>query len=564
MGEQPPGVQTGRACSSCGASLAADNTTGLCTPCTSARKHEAAPPLLPADWWNTPALRAAFASRDMGRVLVAYRTDPRHRPVFGDASITQTLLGKWLGISQGEISRYENGKPQDSFSTLVRWAVTLGMPQRLLWFDLPRQQRTPPPRSGVYDGTPGQDGRVVGAGVFAATQPAEVIDASPAVTASQRQWRQIRDSLAGYGTRLTTMAADLYPDHVRVDGLPVLAGPGWIPAEPVPLQNVELDWVEHPPVPLITGREPEAASMLPLRAPGRAFPSYSSAIRYLAPPSLFENRASYRLLDTALAAGGDAARLTFGLSSYFAKYDVAELLVHELAAYVHRDSAPPTLGALPYRALLGTTPFELADRAVNLSVTAVTIRQAERGETPEFLVLQRDSRAVAVGAGMTGLIPAGEFQPASIAPASIPADLDIWKTLVREYSEELLGLPEYDGSSGVPVDYDCWPFYRDITAARDTGLIRVHLLGLVMDPLSLNVILTVAVTFDPATFDTLFRQMVSSNVEGTLISQDGRSKHGIPFTAEMVTRFREQERMGASDTAALALAWQHRKHIIAK
>lgn len=564
MGEQSPNTQTGRTCTGCGATLASDNPAGLCSPCASTRKHEAAPPLLPAAWWNTPALRAAFASRDLGRVLVAYRTDPRQRTVFGDAGITQTLLGKWLGISQGEISRYENGKPQDSFSVMVRWATALGMPQKYLWFDLPRQQRTPPPHAGVYDGTPGADDRMMTAGEFAATLPEEVIDDNPAVTASQRQWRQIRASLADYGTRLTTMALELYPQQARVPGLPVLAAPGWIPAQPLPLETITLDWIEHPPVPLITGREPEAAPSLPLRAPGRAFPSYSSAIRYLAPPSLFENRASYRLLDTALTAGA-GPRLTFGLSSYFAKFDVAELLVHELATYVYRDSAPPTLGALPYRALLGTAPFELADRAVNLSITAVTIRQWQRGQAPEFFVLQRDSRAVAVGNGMTGLIPAGEFQPASIAPASIPADLDIWKTLVREYSEELLGLPEYDGSSGVPVDYDVWPFYRDITRARDTGALRVHVLGLVMDPLSLNVILTVAVVFDPDAFDTLFRQMVSSNVEGTLISQDGgRSKHGIPFTDENVTRFQDQERMGASDTAALVLAWQHRKHVLAE
>ncbi|WP_157495459.1 helix-turn-helix transcriptional regulator [Kutzneria sp. 744] len=494
----------------------------------------------------------------MGRVLAAYRADPRHKAVFGEDGITQTLLGRWLGISQAEVSRYENAKIQDSLSTMIRWAATLGMPQRYLWFDLPRQQRPNSIRDSAGDPASPGDAEAP----KATARLDSVTDANPAVSASQQQWRQVRGSLAHYGTRLTTMALELYPDEARVSGLPVLAAAGWVPEQPVPLDAVALEWVEHPPPPLITGQEPEAAPTLPLRAPGRAFPSYSSAIRYLAPPSLFENRASYRLLGSSLQTPNGPV-LTFGLSSYFAKFDVAEALVHELAAYVHRDSAPPTLGALPYRALLGTRPFELADRAVNLSVTAVTLRAAERAGTPEFLVLQRDSRAVAVGSGMTGLIPAGEFQPASIAPQSIPADLDIWKTLVREYSEELLGMPEHDGSSGVPVDYDCWPFYRDITQARDAGQVRVHVLGLVMDPLSLNLILSVAVVFDAPVFDVLFRQMASSNVEGTLVSDGGaRSKHGIAFSAENVGRFWAEGRMGASCTAALQLAWRHRARLL--
>jgi hypothetical protein len=46
------------------------------------------------------------------------------------------------------------------------------------------------------------------------------------------------------------------------------------------------------------------------------------------------------------------------------------------------------------------------------------------------------------------LLPAGEFQPASIAIRSIRSDRDLWRNSVREYSEEMLGQPEHDGSSG--------------------------------------------------------------------------------------------------------------------
>ena len=79
-------------------------------------------------------------------------------------------------------------------------------------------------------------------------------------------------------------------------------------------------------------------------------------------------------------------------------------------------------------------------------------------------------------------MPAGDFQPASISPQSIEAHLDIWRNMVREYPEEMLGQPEHDGSSGAPVDYAVWPFYRDMTVAREAGTVRLYALGVILTP----------------------------------------------------------------------------------
>jgi len=48
--------------------------------------------------------------------------------------------------------------------------------------------------------------------------------------------------------------------------------------------------------------------------------------------------------------------------------------------------------------------------------------------------------------------PAGEFQPASVRN-----DFDLWRNIVREYSKELLGTPEHDGTRSKPIDYNAWP-----------------------------------------------------------------------------------------------------------
>jgi hypothetical protein len=45
------------------------------------------------------------------------------------------------------------------------------------------------------------------------------------------------------------------------------------------------------------------------------------------------------------------------------------------------------------------------------------------------------------------VIPAGEFQPASVALWDRRNDFDLWcDIVVQEYSEELLGAPEHDGT----------------------------------------------------------------------------------------------------------------------
>ena len=94
------------------------------------------------------------------------------------------------------------------------------------------------------------------------------------------------------------------------------------------------------------------------------------------------------------------------------------------------------------------------------SVDTLTLRRDTTDGSCTFLLLDRDLAKIVVDGSEYGVIPAGEFQSSCIAPARMQDDLDLWRNIVREYSEELLGEPEHDGSSGQPLDYECWPFYR--------------------------------------------------------------------------------------------------------
>ena len=65
--------------------------------------------------------------------------------------------------------------------------------------------------------------------------------AARSLTASQRDWLRVRSYLQEHRHGLAVDAAGDYPDDRRVAGTPLLAAPGWQPAEPVPLAAVGLE-----------------------------------------------------------------------------------------------------------------------------------------------------------------------------------------------------------------------------------------------------------------------------------------------------------------------------------
>lgn len=110
-----------------------------------------------------------------------------------------------------------------------------------------------------------------------------------------------------------------------------------------------------------------------------------------------------------------------------------------------------------------------------------------------------------------------------------------------------------------PVDYDDWPFYRALTAARDAGRITAHWLGMGVDPLSFVGDLPVVVVFDSTTFDSLLGDAVRTNAEGHLVTGQTRlAVAGIPFTRDATRRLVTEEPMQAAGAALLDLAWLHR------
>ena len=334
------------------------------------------------------------------------------------------------------------------------------------------------------------------------------------------------------------------------------ANPDWIPAQPVDVDAIKLESLDKVAPPAVTGQERQSSGVRPLATIAARYPRYSNAIRDLDHPRLFENRLGYRLLD--LSFNGDGGQMDFGVTTYFEVMDTYEALAHETAAaHLKADGevAGPSWRRLPFRRLIGN-PFDLAQRPVMPSIDTLTIRKSASG-SPSLVLHQRNAANVSVAGGLLHVMPAGMFQPSSIVPEAQRVDFDLWRNMMREYSEEFLGHAEHDGD-GAPIDYDAVEPFQTLNEARRDGRIKVYCLGVAIDALTLAIeILTVAV-FDEEVYDEVFADLVERNEEGTVAKT-------VPFEEHTIRRLLDRGRYPVAPAAAgsLKLAWDHRNSILA-
>ncbi|GAB2706956.1 helix-turn-helix domain-containing protein [Nocardia thraciensis] len=87
-------------------------------------------------------MRNALRSKDIGTVIRNWR----HHPAHGAHPVPQTELAGWLNITQGQLSRIENGRNRvRDLDKLTHYARTLGVPAELLWFEIDDPEPPPVP-----------------------------------------------------------------------------------------------------------------------------------------------------------------------------------------------------------------------------------------------------------------------------------------------------------------------------------------------------------------------------------------------------------------------------------
>jgi transcriptional regulator with XRE-family HTH domain len=148
-------------CPRCGGRLARDNDSGRCAACQAAERDRLiAPPTVPASFWEHEPIRQALTERHLGRLIRAYRCHPYH----GRHPLPQTTVARWLGITQAQLSRIENGPAMVHLDRLIHWAQLLQIPAEHLWFKL------------TYSTAAGQEMNVRSGSTTRWREPAEIAD----------------------------------------------------------------------------------------------------------------------------------------------------------------------------------------------------------------------------------------------------------------------------------------------------------------------------------------------------------------------------------------------------
>jgi hypothetical protein len=373
------------------------------------------------------------------------------------------------------------------------------------------------------------------------------------LTDSERDWLAVRSYLAEHRYDLAVDAAEDYPPDRRMAGTPLLAAPGWRPPAPILLRDIGLELS----VADAAGARPEVPpALLPRRPDGTRYRRYSDAMGELAAPLVFENRATYRLTAADLVSA--APRLAFTDGRYFDGIEVGEAAAHEYAAARLGGRAPGLRPGGPHPPGLRdrfADPCDLRRRPANLAISTLTLRLDRRAGRASFLLHWRDPARVGHAGGLYQVVPVGVFQPSGEAPWNRRHDFSLWRCMVREFAEELGGRSEDYASDRAPLDYDSWPFARQLAGALDRGQVRVWCLGLGADPLTYATDLLTVAVIDREVFDAWFGVSPRRNAEGRILA-------AREFAADVIDRTVTGEPLQAAGAALLRLAWRHREMLL--
>ncbi|MBV9314166.1 MAG: hypothetical protein JO100_10605 [Pseudonocardia sp.] len=286
--------------------------------------------------------------------------------------------------------------------------------------------------------------------------------------------------------------------------------------------------------------------LLPVRASGARYRTYSEAVAALAAPRVFDDRATYRLLHAELNL---TPHMMFGAGSYFDGIDVGDAAAHELAA-AHLGE----ITTLDLRNAIGD-PCDPARRIGNVALSTLTLRHDRTTDAATFPLHRRDNAKVGHAGGLYQVLPVGVFQPAGAELWNAENDFSLWRGILRELAEELCGETEdYETFRG-PIDYCAWPFANHLTRAVDTGQAHTFCLGIGVDPLTFTTDILTAIIIDAPLYDELFGQIADTNVEGSILP-------AVPFSAEIVERYASHEPTQAAGAGLLRLAWRHRSILL--
>lgn len=324
---------------------------------------------------------------------------------------------------------------------------------------------------------------------------------------------------------------------------PLLTKNSWIQNTLFSLSKIKLSMLDDITPPSIVGTK---AIPIAIR---KNYPLYSEAIEVYDRPKTFDNRPQYRLLDIK------KEELIYSKKQYryFDKINYGEFFVFQAARIINDRIRLNERNARKSIIKRFRTP---SDYLVLSGIDTLTI--IHTGDTLRILMHLRGQEETASYMGAFHVIPAGEFQPSCCANSSFSKDFDLWRSIMREYAEEILCRKEYDGNSTVPFSYLEEPYATLEKEALKNNILLFYV-GTTIDPLAFQAdILTISV-FKEETFNKIFPEIKTENSEGKIITE--KNRWGMEFTEKEYQSY-EDTNILPSARSLLTFAWNNRKQIL--
>lgn len=381
---------------------------------------------------------------------------------------------------------------------------------------------------------------LIGVVIAAAALVAAVIVVPPARRSGRPA--RIAENLAKFSRRnqeLSKRQVDLAaqmlraaPAEWRCSEVPLLQLEGWIFPQPEALSAVRL--VYDPGADNAAQLMTQALLIKNVHAAGPL--SYSQAIAEASTNFEYTNGVIFR--PTSIRQSPEGLSIDFRSGHYFDYLDTSEVLSYE---------ASIEAGDLGYRTRI-RNPFDLENRVASLGILTLTVRQ---GTPHSSFLMHKRTKNVILGSELFHVVPAGEFAPSDVSLAAFRTDFDLWRNIVREYAEELLGHDDAQGGGGRRLDYETESPFRELREATSRRKLKLHTFGIGLDPLTWKPELLTIAVFDGATFDSIFPWPIAGNKEGVVIED-------IPFTEDCVQAYLADPATRFGAKACLQLAWRNR------
>jgi hypothetical protein len=282
---------------------------------------------------------------------------------------------------------------------------------------------------------------------------------------------------------------------------PLLVKKNWIRKEPLCLTG-ETE-TEHLTLP------DRARTFDPKRLPGLKgdYVSYKAALAYatrkLVKPEPQHNGEIF-CADSTLHDAGGFIGFKYSLSRYFVYINTCEVLGAELADWVlshESDEAPPLL---PFRGEPGDA-FNLEQRAsypgINCLSVFINYSNDKLGRGNYFLLHKRDETQLEAQ-NTIHVVPAGGHQ--GFSKGAQADDTAIWRTMVREFAEELFDMEDLYRQR---ESWEDFLQYKSILKIRDVffgsveAAAKAYLHGFGLDPVTLKpeVLITIVINWEIVT-----------------------------------------------------------------